>query len=261
MIRDLFHSMQFTQLEYQIINYILDHPDCVIRYNAKELSSLCFVSSPTIIRFVKKLGFKGYNDFQVTYTQEYTLNKRTEKLTISQNHLIDDIAEILPGIYEQIYLETKQMINKDTFNRVINYMMQAKQIDFYANDNNFSEIQSAALKLNTLGFRAQAFNALNQTYVYKSNPNDTLSFVVSHTGRNAAMSDIAYALRKNRFRVIAITGKETPTLELICNEALYTCSYDEYREILPYSISMRYLLDILIMALSLKKGTKKGNLL
>ena len=254
MIKDLFENMKFTELETQIIQYIQDNPESISLYNAKELSQHCFVSSPTIIRFVKKLGFKGYNEFQVQYTKENTLQKRTKSLSINQSFPLDDVVEILPSIYEQIYLETKQMINKETFNRIINYLMQAKQIDFYANDNNFSEIQSAVLKLNTLGFRAQAFNALNETYVDKSSPNDTLSFVVSHTGRNAAMTDIAYALRKKRFRVVAITGKLNPTLEIICNEALYTCSYDEYREIMPYSISMRYLLDTLILVLSCKKG-------
>ncbi len=253
MIKDLFNSTQFTPLEQQIVDYITEHPECVIKYNAKELASLCFVSSPTIIRFVKKLGFKGYNDFQVTYTQEYTLNKRTQNLTISQNHLIDDVVEILPSIYEQIYLETKQMMNKETLVRVINYMLSAKQLDFYANDNNFSEIQSACLKLNTLGFRAQAFNTINQTYVDNSNPNDTLSFVVSHTGRNATMSDVAYFLRKKRHRVIAITGKSAPTLEIICNESLHTASLDDYSEIMPYSISMRYILDTLILILASKR--------
>lgn len=257
MIKDLFNSMIFTNLEQQLINYIKNNPECILRYNAKELSQQCFISSPTIIRFVKKLGFKGYNDFQVQYTQEMTLEKRIKSLSINEVFPLDDVIDILPSIYEQIYLETKQMINKDTFNRVINYLMQAKQIDFYANDNNFSEIQSAALKLNTLGFRAQAFNALNETYVNKSDPKDTLSFVVSHTGRNAAMSDIAYALRKKRFRVVAITGKSNPTLEIICNEALYTCSYDDYRQIMPYSISMRYLLDTLILTLSYKIGNLK----
>ena len=253
MIKELFKTTRFTASEKQLVDYILEHPECIIRYNAKELSARSYISSPTIIRFVKKLGFKGYNDFQVTYTQEYTLEKRNHDLTISQNHMIDDVVEILPSIYEQIFLETKQYANKETLVRVINYMLNAKQLDFYANDNNFSEIQSACLKLNTLGFRAQAFNTINQTYVDNSNPNDTLSFVVSHTGRNAAMSDVAYYLRKKRHRVIAITGKANPTLEIICNESLHTASHSMYHDIMPYSMSLHYVLDMLILILASKK--------
>lgn len=257
MIRELFDTISFTPSEKQIIEYIVNNPESIINNNAKELSHLCFVSSPTIIRFVKKLGFKGYNDFQITYTKEYMLKKRNTHLTINNDHLIEDVIDILPNIYEQIYLETKQMIQKETVVRVINYMLQAKQIDFYANDNNFSEIQSAVLKLNTLGFRAQAFNTMNHTYVSKSKPQDTLSFVVSHTGRNAAMTDVAYELRKRRFRVIAITGKANPTLDIICNESLYTSSFNDYYDIMPYSISMHYLLDMLILILAQRKKQRK----
>lgn len=53
-------------------------------------------------------------------------------------------------------------------------MIQAKQIDFYANDNNYFEVQSACLKLNTLGIRAQAFNTLSQQYVETFQAEDVL---------------------------------------------------------------------------------------
>lgn len=59
------------------------------------------------------------------------------------------------------FLETQHLVKKEAFVRTLNYMIQAKQIDFYANDNNYSEVQSACLKLNTLGIRAQAFNTLS----------------------------------------------------------------------------------------------------
>ena len=135
-------------------------------------------------------------------------------------------------------------------------MLQADQIDFYANDNNYSEVQSACLKLNTLGIRAQAFNTLSQQYADSINPQKVLSFVVSHTGKNQTMVNAAYYLRKKRARVIAITGKLDPTLELICNESLYIDSSSHHLAsgMMLYGLSIHYILDILIASIIVKKG-------
>ena len=258
MLNELIQRKKLTPQEESIVHYINEHPECVIHHNAKELAKLMYVSSPTIIRFVKKLGFKGYSDFQITYIQEYMMFHSSKDRYIDEHSSIQDIIDILPDIYNHVFMETKKLTKKDAFIRTINYMAQAKQIDFYANDNNYAEVQSACLKLSTLGIRAQAFNTMNTAYLDAIEPSHTLAFVVSHSGNNQTMVDAAYALRKKRIRVIGITGKLSPTLELICNENLYIDSYSHHLpfSIMLYGLSIHYIIDVLIVSLSLKK-TKK----
>ena len=255
MIKELFETITLTPQEKNVVQYIQEHPECLLNINAKELAKLTYVSSPTIIRLSKKLGFTGYHDFQLTYVQEYMLHQKNLSSRLTKESSIDDVIQILPQIYDQVFHETKNMIQKEAFVRTINYMLQAKQIDFYANDNNYSEVQSACLKLNTLGIRAQAFNTLSQHYVDTFQPQDVLSFVVSHSGKNQTMVDAAYYLRKKRSRVIAITGILDPTLELICNESLYIDSSLHHLPIpvMLYVLSINYILDILISILTIKK--------
>ena len=256
MIKELLQSIQLTPQEQAIVQYMNQHPDALFHYNAKELAKEAYVSSPTVIRFVKKLGFKGFLDFQKTYIQEYSLHDVNNASQITSESSIKDIINSLPAVYEKVFFETQKMAKQDPFVRTINYMLQAKQIDFYANDNNYSEVQSACLKLNALGIRAQVFNTLNQDYTNALNPSETLSFVVSHSGNNQTMIDVAYFLRKRRSRVIAITGRLDPSLELICNESLYV---DTSLHHLPsgmklYGLSIHYILDILIATLMIKTG-------
>ena len=255
MIKTLFETTPLTAQEKVIVQYIQDHPDCLLEHNAKELAQLTYVSSPTIIRFVKKLGFQGYHDFQLTYVQEYMLHQKNISSRLNQESSINDVIEILPQIYQQVFHETKNMMQKASFVRTINYMLQAKQIDFYANDNNYSEVQSACLKLNALGIRSQAFNTLSQHYVDTFQSQDVLSFVVSHSGKNQTMVDAAYYLRKRRSRVIAITGVIDPTLSLICNESLYIDASLHHlpSSIMLYGLSIHYVLDTLITILMIKK--------
>lgn len=255
MILDLFEVINFTPQEKVVVEYIKQYPDCIIHYNAQELSKLMYVSPPTIARFVKKLGFNGFLDFKLAYVQEHLHLARKESLLLNKESRIEDVIEFLPQAYAEIIQETKLLIKKESFVRCINYMFQAKQIDFYANDNNYIQIQSACLRLNAIGIRAQAFNTLNHLYIETLKSQDTLAFVVSHSGKNKTMVETAYHLRKKRVRVIAITGNLDPTLELVCNESLYIVSKTKMlqRDTISYNLSLNYILDILVMSMTLKK--------
>lgn len=259
MLRNLIENITLTPQEKVVMEYIEQNPDCVLNNNATELAKLIFVSPPTIIRLVRKLGFQRYVDFQIAYSKEYTLSQKMESVVIDEESSLNDIMTILPEIYQHVYLETKNLTNKEAFVRVINYVLQAKQIDFYANDNNYSEAQSACLKLNSLGFRAQAFNAVNEHYIDILNPKETVCFVLSHTGKNKSMIETAYYLRKKHFRVVAITGFVNSALELICNESLFIDLnlHDLPREMLLYGTAIHYLLDILVVSVALKKRNVK----
>lgn len=256
MIQELWRQVQLTSQEKNVIEYIENHPDCILHFSAKELAQNSYVSSPTIVRLCKKLGFQGYPDFQLSYVKEYTLNHQLSYNPLTKESTIEDVIETLPQIYIQMINGTLNIIQKEPYVRTINYMLQVKQIDFYANDNNYAQVQSACLKLNSLGLRAQAYNTINQVYIDSIDPHDVLAFVVSHTGKNKTMVEAAYSLRKKRIRVIAITGMSDPTLELICNESLHLYSQDNAspRELLTYGFSLTYILDILVMGLSLKRN-------
>lgn len=255
MIKEKLQTIHLTSQEKQLVDYIQKHPQCVLDYTAKELSLLTSVSSPTIVRFTQKLDFKGYPDFQLAYAKEYSTSQNTTNIQLDNQSSIPQIISTLPLIYENVFKQTQNMIKKEAFVRTINYILQAKQIDFYANDNNYSEVQSACLKLNSLGFRAQTFNTINQEYVNTISSQDVLAFVVSHSGKNQTMVDAAYYLRKKRVRVIAITGMSDPTLSLICNESLYidASMHQLPSSIMLYGLSIHYILDILITILMAKK--------
>ncbi|MDD8048444.1 MAG: MurR/RpiR family transcriptional regulator [Thomasclavelia sp.] len=255
MISELIQNRKLTAQEEAIVSYIQEHPECITTNNAKELAQLTYVSSPTIIRFVQKLGFKGYLEFQLAYTQENIMFNQTRDLQLDKDSSLNDIIDVLPDVYYHVFMETKKLTKTDSFVRTINYMLQAKQIDFYANDNNYAEVQSACLKFNTIGIRAQAFNTLNTAYLENCNPSETLAFVVSHSGNNQTMVDSAYYLRKKQIRVIALTGKMDPSLELVCNESLYLDSLPHHLPfgIMLYGLSIHYIIDILYTSICLKR--------
>lgn len=253
-LQQLMETTNFTYQEQAIVEYIVKNPELILELTAKNLAVRTYTSSATIIRFCKKLGFKGYPDFQLNFAKETTYLRDETITKLSKNLSSVEVSTFVENLYIDTIQQTKELMNKDSLNRIVNLLVHIKKIDFYASDINFSRVQSTCIKLNNLGIHAQVFNVLNEFYISTLNAKDSISFVVSHTGKNPTMLDAAYQLRKRNVKTIAITNKVNKDLELICNESLYVYfSSNGSLSALQYGLSLEYILDTIYACLIVKK--------
>ena len=70
------HSMQLTEMEQHILTYFEDNLSTVAFMNLEELSHILYTSNATIVRFCKKIGLNGFNEFK------YQLKKELSQLKI-----------------------------------------------------------------------------------------------------------------------------------------------------------------------------------
>lgn len=254
-VQQLIDSSNFTFQEKVVASYILDNPEVILDSTAKELAIKTYTSSPTIIRMCKKLGFNGYPSFQLQFVKEYSKKKNQKEVVISKESSMVDFSDYVESMYYESIVQTKDMLKKDSLNRIANLLYHVKKIDFYASDMNFPRVEIMCMKLSNLGIHAQAFNTLSESYVETINPNECVSFIISHSGKNSTMIDIAYRLRKKNIKTIAITSKIVKDLELVCNESIHLYrSSGEFSGILEYSISLEYILDIIFTCLDYKRS-------
>lgn len=99
--------------ERNVFEYIIHHAQDVQNMSIRELAEHCFVSSTTILRFVRKLGFTGYRDFtdslklawhsnaqsnipqvlwRKSYTEEY-LKDIIESVRVTSSSTIEALCE------------------------------------------------------------------------------------------------------------------------------------------------------------------------
>ena len=64
-----------SNTEKQIFNFVVRNMHLVKNMSIRDLAAACFVSTTTLFRFVKKLGFSGYSEF----TAMIRLTERTSK--------------------------------------------------------------------------------------------------------------------------------------------------------------------------------------
>jgi len=69
--QQLADDSKFTFQEQAIVAFIREFPESILELSAKDLASASYTSAATVVRFCKKLGFKGYPDFQLKYVKEY----------------------------------------------------------------------------------------------------------------------------------------------------------------------------------------------
>ena len=78
----------FTKSEKKVAKYILENRGAVIYFTIIEFSEKVEVGEATIIRFCRKLRFKGFHDFKMALAQELSLNNQKNKILIFVQYLI-----------------------------------------------------------------------------------------------------------------------------------------------------------------------------
>lgn len=242
---------KFTYQESAIADYILTNPVCILDMTAKELANSTFSSSSTIVRFCKKLGFTGYPAFQRQYAREYGTKEQFNEKILLSNVTLEKAPGVLDNLYQYVIKETQLLLDNDTLRKVTNMLLSAKKIDLYGSDFNYFALQTMALNLSNIQKPVQTFNCVNNFYISTLNPADTVSIIVSHSGKNPAMMRIACELRKRHIPTIALTNSVEDSLKNLCDYALYIFTSDEHSRIgsLQWTISVNYVLQILYVCL------------
>lgn len=114
----------------QIASYMLEHYDKAAYMTAAKLGALVGVSESTVVRFANELGFDGYPELQHSL-QELI---RTKLTTLQRIELTNDrignsdlLEKVLVSDIDKIR-RTLEEIDRDSFNRAVDAMINAKMI-------------------------------------------------------------------------------------------------------------------------------------
>ena len=69
-------NMSLSKTDAKIASYICDHLDTVGLQTSTTMAEIIGVSDTSVVRFVRKLGFKGYIEFQKRYERTLLEEKR-----------------------------------------------------------------------------------------------------------------------------------------------------------------------------------------
>lgn len=203
---------QLTSTEKKIADYILKDPEAIKNLNTYEVAINCDASQASIVRFAKKLGFKGYPDFKLSLSQDIGNRKAESNINIMHEEIKpNDSFEV---IGKKISHENTVAIN-NTY-EVIDFKQMELAVKAIAKAQKimvvgvgFSSIAAKDLyyKLLELGKTAvMEMDAHTQLSCLSSMSEKDLLFVISHSGKTIEMYNIAKAAKEKGVKIIAMTS-------------------------------------------------------
>lgn len=240
-----------TDRERDICNYILEHPEKVESISSRELGHATFTSAASVTRLCQKLGVKGFPEFKLQFVRELQngqMEESQEEVTISERENVVTIVGKVTHVQQQAIEETKKEFSYRQLVRVGKLIAEADCVDFYAYDMNVYLAEYGCSLFYHSGKVANVLSATNiQGLQASMPPNGHIAILISHTGENEKLVEIAKMLRKNKTKVIVLAGRQNCTIVPYADEFLYAAGKKKVEKFwnAMFFASGKYILDIL----------------
>lgn len=203
-IQELYRNVgNFTKSDTLLFEYIREHYKDIIYYSITELSEATNVAEATILRFCKKNGYLGYQDFKISIAKMLsTDDKHTVKM--EKDHTL------MEEVYDNLILtlqKNKEVIDYDLIKQAVDYIEKANHVIFVGAGSSGITAVEAVNKFLRIGNYFQAFTEGHFGSMAASNltPNDVL-IAISVSGSTKDTNDIVKIAKSNNCTVIAITS-------------------------------------------------------
>ena len=262
LLRKLSGKENFSATEKVIAGYIMENFREIPNLSTRQLANETFCSSAAIVRFTQKLGFEGYSDFKTKFLAEMMqyISEPKEKC-ITDKDTINSIIEKVTCIEIDALKDTRDRINPKQFLRALNYLSDAEHIDFYAMNNNLNLARMAAESFIMADKYSTVHNSTEMQYLQSySVPKSHISFIISRTGENRILADIAEILHAKGSTIFCITSEANSKIAKLSKVVFEVATSDKMEELGPrvFTLGAKYVIDVLFALLISKSNYQEA---
>ncbi len=211
----------------------------------KDLQSICHVSSTTVMRFCKVLGYTGFSELKFLLCQASEKNK---KIIVKDNLALSSKAnEHLNGIALS-FVETRDLLTDKKLKGVVNDIISAKFISVYAIGSTFLVARDLEWKLDRIGIRCKSYQDLNlQYFAAKNTKNHDLAVGLSYSGTSKQVIESLHIAKEKGAKTLLITNENNTQFENEFTHVLYVSSTDEPGRLITTTsrLTMLYIIDLI----------------
>lgn len=257
-----------TPLESEIASYILNNKDAVTKLKIQELADILFISKSAIHRFVKKIGFNGFNDLKVSIAKENAdLLENNSYINVNYPFQAKDnprqIAFKLLELYEKAIKDTFEYVDLDQIKAVSQLIDSADVIDVYTHAHNSNIAENFQDKMLTIGRSVNCPSSFyNQRLTVLASDQKHVAIILSYSGKATFILPIVKKLYEKGVKVIQI-GKAGSNYyyQYVTYHLSISDSENNRDRMSQFSshIAMQYIMDVLygcIYNVRRKKNTK-----
>lgn len=241
----------YTKSELKIYDYIRHNNQNVLYHSLTEISEASGVAEATVLRFFRKLGFKGFQDFKFLLAQELSQSYHPEGEETFVEKVKNNIIEAINGSFEIIRLEALKAIidTIDNFNDIIIFGIGSSGIAALDMQNRLMRIGKHTTVISDPHFQIMRASTMDE---------NTVVIAISLTGSTKDIVDAVKIAKENQAIIIALTSYVKSPLTKYADLVLLSSAKENPLDSgsLISKISQLYLIDIICTGLTMKNYDK-----
>ena len=251
---NLKENKDLSKNERILANYILKHPEDVLKMSSKDLGKVCFVSTATVYRLCDKLGLSGFSDLKIKITSSLDDYRKSNEnfnfdFPVNQFQTHYEIIQKIKEDYEQTLNLTANLFSLDQLRLIASAMKKAQIIDVYTSAGNINFALNFQFQMQEIGKQVNVpIDEYQQRLIAASSGENHLAIIITFGGRGILSDILPRILHKVKTPIVLISSYDYTFKDFDPDYQLYISSYENhYKKISSFStrLSILYVLDVL----------------
>jgi DNA-binding MurR/RpiR family transcriptional regulator len=205
-----------TKAEKKVAEYVLSHMDETIYLTVTELAEKVGVGETTVLRFCRRIGYKGYQTFKMAVTKEVAKQSYDALDGVNDLSAIETMIQKSTNASIHALKETSNLIDGEVLEKAIEFFIKQKRIVMYGSSMSGNTAEDARNKFLRIGVMIEVYtDAHMQTMSAATLTEDDLAIGISISGSTKDTIDALRIAKKNGAKIISLThAKRSPITNL-----------------------------------------------
>ncbi len=246
----------FTKAEKKVAEFVLQKTEDLMYLSITELAEKADVGETSVLRFCRKLGFKGYQDFKLSVAKE-SMNPVSEiDGEISENDAIEVTMQKITRNNINVIQETMSLLDPASLEKAVNAVWHADKVHFYGVGTSGITALDAKSKFMRIGFPVDAIaDSHFQSMAAATLSDKDVAIGITVSGSTKDTIDSLKMARENGAYTIALTHYARSPITKLADVVLLTSGKESPLQggSLASKIAQLHVIDMLFMGIFLKQ--------
>lgn len=204
-------EVQLRRSEARVAKAVMRNPAASVHKTLAELAAEAQVSEPTVIRFCRSVGFRGFREFRVKFAQAVAAQDKFAAAAVTAGDPQQDLIGSIFGNHLNTLVKVRDALDLELVLRAVDILAAAQRIEFFGVGASGVVAMDAQHKFFRLGLPTVAYTDPHMQLMSATTlrPGDAV-VAVSHTGRTKDILQSVFTAKDAGASVIAITSPGSP---------------------------------------------------
>ena len=249
---------KFRNSEKKVADRVLEDPESVILSSITELAERSATSEPTVIRFCRKLGLRGFMELKLNLARDLPANQYIHE-KVNENDSVPEIMNKLFNSAKEALNYTLNHLDLNVMEKAVLTLSSANRIEFYGQGGSAVVARDAHHKFFRLDIPSIVYDDPHMQVMSASllSSNDVV-VAISHTGSTKDILESVKIAKNAGATAIGIVSQEHSPLSRLCDISIRICSQEAALRFAPMASRLIQLaiIDVLFVSVAMKLFSK-----